>query len=154
MNIIENVTLTEDVTLISLQDSPADMKIISKMFDMISDANIDIDMISQTSSIGSNTTDISFTVSSDDFADVLVIAGKFRELDSNIKINVSSGNCKISVFGEEMRGNPGVVAKVFDALAQVNTDVIMVTTSEVDISLLVVKSDADSSVEAINNMFS
>lgn len=154
MNIIENVTLTEDVTLISLQDSPADMKIISKMFDMISDANIDIDMISQTSSIGSNTTDISFTVSSDDFADVLVIAGKFRELDSNIKINVSSGNCKISVFGEEMRGNPGVVAKVFDALAQVNTDVIMVTTSEVDISLLVVKSDADSSVEAISNMFS
>lgn len=153
MDIIENITLTEDVTLISLQDCPADMAVISKMFNMISDANIDIDMISQTSSIGKNTTDISFTVSSEDFANVLVIARNCRELNFDIKINVSSGNCKISVFGEKMRGNPGVVAKVFDALASVNTDVIMITTSEVDISLLVVKSDANSSVNAIKSIF-
>lgn len=153
MNVIENITMVDDVTLISLQNAPSDMKIVSKMFEMISAANIDIDMISQTSNIGSNLTNLLFTVSSEDFANVLVIAGKFRELDSNIKINVSSGNCKISVFGEGMRGKPGVVSKIFSALASVNTDVIMITTSEVDVSLLVVKSDVDTSVNAIKNAF-
>lgn len=152
MNIIESITLTEDVTLISLQDSPADVKVISQIFDMISNANIDIDMISQTPPTG-NTTNLSFTVSSDDFAKILVIAGNFRELDSNIKINVSSGNCKISVFGDEMRGKPGVVSKVFSALSEANIDVMMVTTSEIDISLLIGKSDAETSVQAIKNMF-
>lgn len=152
MNIIESITLTEDVTLISLQDSPADVKIISQIFNMISGADIDVDMISQTPPTG-NTTNLSFTVSSDDFAKILVIAGKFRELDPNIKINVSSGNCKLSVFGEGMRGNPGVVSKVFSAIAECNTDIIMVTTSEVDISLLVRKSDADAAVQAIKNIF-
>jgi len=152
MKIIESITLTEDITLISLQDSPADVKVISKIFDMISNADIDIDMISQTPPTG-NTTNLSFTVSSDDFAKILVIAGKFRELDSDIKINVSSGNCKISVCGDGMRGKPGVVSKVFGALAKVNTDVIMVTTSEIDISLLVGKSDAETSIQAIKTMF-
>ncbi|MEG2051114.1 MAG: ACT domain-containing protein [Oscillospiraceae bacterium] len=152
MKIIENITLTEDVTLISLQDSTADVKIISQIFEMISKANIDIDMISQTPSIG-NTTNLSFTVSSDDFAKILVIAGKFRELNTNIKINVSSGNSKISILGDAMRGQPGVVSKVFETLAKENTSIIMVTTSEIDISLLVVKSDAESAIQALNKAF-
>ncbi|MEG0979058.1 MAG: ACT domain-containing protein [Oscillospiraceae bacterium] len=152
MKIIENIILTEDVTLISLQDSTADVKIISQIFEMISKANIDIDMISQTPSIG-NTTNLSFTVSSDDFAKILVIAGKFRELNTNIKINVSSGNSKISILGDAMRGQPGVVSKVFETLAKENTSIIMVTTSEIDISLLVVKSDAESAIQALNKAF-
>ena len=152
MKVIESITLTEDVTLISLQDSPADVKFISQIFDMISKAEIDIDMISQTPCIGNNT-NLSFTVSSDDFAKILVIAGKFRELNPNLKINVSSGNCKISVFGEGMRGKPGVVSKVFDVLSEEQTDIIMITTSEVDVSLLVVKSDADSAVQALTKAF-
>ncbi len=153
MKIIESISLTEDVTLISLQDSPADVNFISQIFEMISNADIDIDMISQTPSIG-NTTNLSFTVSSDDFAKILVIAGKFRELDHNIKINVSSGNCKISVLGEGMRGKPGVVSQVFTALAEEKTGIIMVTTSEVDVSILVVKSDADAAVKALTKSFS
>lgn len=152
MNIIERITLTEDITLISLQDSPADVSFISQIFEMISNEGIDIDMISQSPSI-ENTTNLSFTVSSDDFAKILVIAGKFRELNPELKINVSSGNCKISVLGEGMRGKPGVVTSVFKALANENTNIIMVTTSEVDISILVVKSDVESAILALQKKF-
>ncbi len=152
MKIIENITLTEDVTLISLQDSPADIKTISDVFGMISNADIDVDMISQTPPTGI-TTNLSFTVNSDDFSKVLVIAKEIREIDSNIKINVSSGNCKVSVIGDGMRGKPGVVSKIFSALSQVDVDIIMITTSEVDISLLVGKSDSELAVQAITDVF-
>ena len=46
MNTIQSITVVEDVTLISLQDSPADINLISKIFEMISNAGIDVDMIS------------------------------------------------------------------------------------------------------------
>ena len=62
-------------------------------------------------------------------------------------------NCKISIFGEEMRGTPGVAAKVFSAVSKVKADIRMITTSEVDISLLVVKADADMTVVAIREIF-
>lgn len=152
MKIIENITLTEDVTLISLQDSPADIKTISNVFGMISNADIDVDMISQTPPTGV-TTNLSFTVNSNDFSKVLVIAKEIREIDANIKINISSGNCKVSVTGDGMRGKPGVVSKIFSALSQIDVDIIMITTSEVDVSFLVEKSDSELAVQAIKNMF-
>ena len=46
MNGIQSITLKDDVTLISLQDSPADIALVSRIFQMISDAGIDVDMIS------------------------------------------------------------------------------------------------------------
>ena len=45
MKTIQNISVVEDVTLVSLNDSPADMNTISKIFDMISTNNIDVDMI-------------------------------------------------------------------------------------------------------------
>ena len=52
-----------------------------------------------------------------------------------------------------MRGTPGVAAKVFSAVSKVKADIRMITTSEVDISLLVVKADADMTVVAIREIF-
>ena len=42
MKTIQNISVVEDVTLVSLNDSPADMNTISKIFDMISTNNIDV----------------------------------------------------------------------------------------------------------------
>lgn len=152
MNTIEILTVNEDVTLISLSDSPADIKLISKIFEMISQAGIDVDMISQTPPNGAHSS-LSFTVGDDDFGRILEIAAALRQLNPELKLNVSSGNCKISLFGESMRGKPGVAAKVFAAASSANTDIRMITTSETDISLLVVKADLENTVAAIKNVF-
>lgn len=72
-----------------------------------------------------------------------------REINPNLKFSVSSGNCKISVFSEAMRGCPGYSAKIFSALSAHETDIRMVTTSEVDISLLVTESDKETAIAAI-----
>ena len=152
MKLVDNIFVTEDVTLFSLCDAPADIEHMAEVFKMIADAGIDVDMISQFPSSGSGS-GFSFTVNDKDFGPVLSIASELRTRSPKTKISVSSGNCKITVSGEEMRGTPGVSARIFKAAASVNADVRMITTSEIEISLLVVKSDVDNVIEAIKKEF-
>ncbi|MBQ4626981.1 MAG: hypothetical protein IJB45_07015 [Clostridia bacterium] len=153
MKLVENIFITEDVTLFSLCDSPADIGHIAEVFKMIADAGIDVDMISQFPLSGSSS-GFSFTVNDKDFVSVLSIASELRNKNPKTKISVSSGNCKLTVSGEAMRNTPGVSAKVFKAAASVGADVRMITTSEIEIAMLVVKSDVDEVVAAIENEFS
>lgn len=152
MNTIKEINVVEDVTLISLDDSPADISVIARIFDMISGAGIDVDMISQTPPVGYHSR-LSFSVRDDDFGGILEIAAELRKINPELKINVSSGNCKISIYGAEMPGCPGIAAKVFAAAAQAKADIRMITTSETDISLLVVKPDVDAVVAGIKAVF-
>ena len=152
MKLIEKVSYIEDVTLISLHDSPADIKLIAGIFQKISDAGIDVDMISQAPPHGQNSS-LSFTVKDEAFGRILEIAAELRTLNPELKISVSSGNCKISVYGNAMKGAPGVAEKVFSAGAKANVDIRMITTSEVDISLLVVKTDVENAIRAIESCF-
>ncbi len=152
MKLVENIFITEDVTLFSLCDAPADISHMAEVFKLIADAGIDVDMISQFPLSGANS-GFSFTVSDKDFVPVLAIASELRNRSPKTKISVSSGNCKITVSGESMRGTPGVSASVFKAVASIDADVRMITTSEIEIAMLVVKSDVDDVVEAIKNEF-
>ena len=152
MKLVDNIFVTEDVTLFSLCDSPADISHMAEIFKMIADAGIDVDMISQFPLSGSSS-GFSFTVSDKDFIPVLSIASELRNRSPKTKISVSSGNSKITVSGEAMRGTPGVSAGIFKAAASVDADVRMITTSEIEIAMLVVNSDVDDVVEAIKKEF-
>lgn len=152
MKLVDNIYVTEDVTLFSLCDAPADISHMADVFKMIADAGIDVDMISQFPLSGASS-GFSFTVSDNDFVSVLSIASELRNRSPKTKISVSSGNCKITVSGEEMRGTPGVSAAVFKAVASVDADVRMITTSEIEIAMLVVKSDVDEVIAAIEKEF-
>lgn len=152
MNALENLSVTEDVTLITFENAPADINFISKIFRVISGAQINVDMISQTPPRG-NVASVSFTVQDDDFSRLLQVANTFRQTDPGLKISVSNGNCKISVCGEFMRDEFGVAAKVFDAAASVGIDIRIITTSETVISMLVENSGVEAAVEAIKKAF-
>ena len=152
MKLVDNIFITEDVTLFSLYDAPADISHMAEVFKLIADAGIDVDMISQFPLSGASS-GFSFTVNDKDFVAVLAIASELRARSPKTKISVSSGNCKITVSGEAMRGTPGVSARVFKAVSSVDADVRMVTTSEIEIAMLIVKSDVDDVIEAINKEF-
>lgn len=150
MKTIDNITVIENVTLISINDSPADFKVVAQIFEMLSSAGIDVDMISQNPPQG-KTSNLSFTVNDDDLGKVFETASKLRELHPELKLAISSGNTKISVFGEGMRNCPGVASKVFSAIAETGVEVRMITTSEVDISVLVYSHDGDAVYDALNS---
>lgn len=145
------VSIREDITLISLLDSPANIDVISDVFQKIAEAGIDVDMISQAPPNGQHSS-LSFTVGGEDFGGILKVCAELREKNPDLKISVSSGNCKISVFSEEMNGTPGVAAMILRAAASVDADIRMITTSECDLSLLIVKADLENTLNAINNI--
>ena len=143
-----DISVREDVTLISLHDSPAQIDRIAAVFQKIANAGINVDMISQTPPNGQHS-DLSFTVDGEHFGIILRVCAELRETNADLKISVSSGNCKISVLDPEMNDMPGYAAKVLAAAASVHSDIRMVTTSECDISILVVQADLENTVQAI-----
>lgn len=146
------VSIIENVTLISLNDSPADIGVTAEIFEFLANDGIDVDMISQIPPHASVPC-ISFTVKDEDLGKVFAAASRLREFLPEVKLAISSGNSKISVFGAEMKECPGVAAKAFKAISKQNIDVRMITTSEADISVLVYAHDGATVYEALSKAF-
>ena len=133
---VDKITVTEDASLITFSKIPADLRLISEIFLRFGEAGIDIDMISQSAPKGENTS-VSFTVGSEKLVQVLELINEFREEHPSIKPLIAGGNVKIQLYGEQMPGTPGIAARALAALAKTKCDLMLITTSEVDISLLV-----------------
>jgi aspartokinase len=146
------ITTSNDITLITLQNCPSDLTFIANVFHKISSFGVNVDMISMAPTHGAFTS-ISFTISDNDLGKILSFTSDLHD-NSNIKTIVSSGNCKISVYDQGMVNAPGVAAGVFSAAATVNTDIRIITTSEVDISLLVTAADFNETLHAIESSIS
>ena len=115
--------------------------------------DINIDMISQTAPQGS-TQDVSFTTHSSELLKVLQVMSRIREKYSQLKLMVTTGNCKIQLYGEEMREMSGVAAKVMTTLLSKGIEIIMITTSEIDISLIVSPANQQQAVAELECAFS
>lgn len=152
MDAITKITVTEDVALITLQNSPSHMEFITRVFQEIAGRHISVDMISQTAPLGGKIS-LSFTLPDSAMGDIFEIFKMLRAENPELKPVISGGNCKISLSGEAMRTIPGVAANVFDAIAGLNVDIRIITTSEVDISILVTQADCQSVTDALEKAF-
>ena len=128
------IQVSSDVTLVTLRNAPVDMDFIASVFEDIAALNIDIDMISLSPVQGSSTS-VSFTINDDDLMPLLGYTSKLKS--KNIKPIVSSGNSIISLTDNDMADHPGVASKIFRAIADSNIDLRIVTTSQVQVSVLV-----------------
>lgn len=134
------ITVTENVTLVILNSAPSDLCFVSSAFEALAAENIIIDMISQSPPQGS-TSGLAFTLSDQDLGKALTVVSKLREVFPQIKIAVSSGNSKLLISGENMKNNSGIAAQVFKTVAKLQADVRLITTSEIDISILMTQPD-------------
>lgn len=153
MQTITNISVREDVALITLRNCPVNMTFIAKVFKMISDSDVNVDMITQSAPLEGSTS-VSFSINGNDMGKVLELFAVLRNEYPELKSDISAGNCKISVFGEAMRDIPGVAAKTFDIISKLNVDLRLITTSEVDISVLIPKADFDTTHEALVKAYS
>lgn len=148
MNGVSKISVTEDISLISFNNVPRDLSVTSQIMTEFSVQNINIDMISQSAPTG-ETADVSFTVNSEDMVRALAIIQRFREQHPSVRPIVSSGNCKIQLYGEEMRSRPGVAAQTFTVASSLTDEIMLITTSEVDISILVAQHAVESVLEGL-----
>ena len=148
MKIIERIDALENVTLISLENAPSGIAFLSELFALISKNGVNVDMIARTPARVSGA-DLCFTVGDGDLSKALEISNELRRQNGGIKAGVNSGNVKISVFGEAMRASHGVAAKVFKTVADAGAEILLLTTSEVDISILLTQHDAQKALQSL-----
>lgn len=149
---VSRIDVTEEVALVSFSRIPLDLAFISEIFASFSRNGIILDMISQTAPVGDNCS-ISFTCLDADMVKVLSVSKDFSTRHPSVVPLVTSGNCKIQLYGEEMRATHGVFARAIAALAKTGIEIKQITTSEVDISILVCAMHLDAALEAVKTAF-
>lgn len=150
--LVRGVTRDNDVARISLcgvEDTPGKAFTV---FSLVSKEDIGVDLILQ--SIGSEgRKDISFTVKESDLDRVLKI---FEENDEKIgaqEVKYTTDVSKVSIVGAGMVNNAGVATSMFEALYNAHINISMISTSEIKISVLVARKDAERAVNAIHDKF-
>lgn len=128
--------------------------IAAKLFRRLSDENISVDMIIQSYARRKNkSNDITFTISSEDFKRESDILEKIKDEIGAVEIHINEDIAKVSIVGAGMVDKPGIAATMFEAIASVDVNIKMIATSEIKISCLVSRSEADKCVKALCKNF-
>ena len=151
--LIRGVTRDNDVARIAvcgLEDSPG---IAFKVFSILAKEGINVDVIIQ--SIGrENKKDISFTVTKANLTPALEALEREKAALNYENIKHNENMSKVSIVGAGMTNNPGVAAKMFEALYDAGINIHMIATAEIKVSVLINVQNADRAVEVIHNKFS
>ena len=150
--IIAGISSTQNdakVSLIGVKDKPG---IAAKIFKPLSENSVNVDMVVQNISANGKETDLTFTIKSDDLNKTKRVIEsnksiKFRKL--LIKKNVS----KVSIIGVGMITTPGITYRMFQALAVRKINILVISTSEIKISVLVSTKHVKRAVVALHKEF-
>mgnify|MGYP001344166952 CR=1 FL=1 len=133
------------ITIIGVEDKPG---VAANIFEPLSKAQINVDMVIQNISSDEKTTDITFTVKRDDISKTKQIIKSdskvnFKEIIQNNKV------AKISIVGAGMVSTPGVTYRMFRALSDENINILAISTSEIKLSVII---DEDNTLKAIKKL--
>ncbi len=150
--LISGVAKDTDVARISVTGIPDEPGLAFKMFSKLSAKNINIDIILQ--SIGHDgKKDISFTVAKDRTEEAKACLQTYVENHGAKELICNTDVAKISIVGAGMESHAGVATKMFEALYDAQINIQMISTSEIKVSVLIDKKDADRAVAAIHDKF-
>ncbi|MCI8321522.1 MAG: aspartate kinase [Dorea sp.] len=140
---------TARISVIGVLDKPG---IAFNIFDTLAKNNINVDIILQ--SVGrEGTKDISFTVAGDDMEHAIEILNKNKKRLTIQEVSCNPNVAKLSVVGAGMMSNPGVAARMFEALYNSRVNINMISTSEIRITVLVDEKDIDKAMNAVHDGF-
>ncbi|KFD40558.1 aspartate kinase [Peptococcaceae bacterium SCADC1_2_3] len=150
--IVTGVAYDLNVAKIGLFDVPDQPGIAWRIFKTLADENINVDMIVQ-SFMRDARNDISFTVSKTDLKRSLAVIEHIKD-----KINIKDYSfddevAKVSIVGAGMMSNPGVAALMFEALAEENINIEMISTSEIKVSCVIKAKETEKAVKSLHKKF-
>jgi aspartate kinase len=137
------------VTVSGVPDQPG---IAAKLFRLLADRDVNVDMIVQNVS-DHGVTDISFTVPHDELG---TADESMRALASELGATVVTTDqdiARVSLVGAGMKSNPGVAAKTFEVLASAGINIEMISTSAIRISCIVREAEVEKAVQLLHDAF-
>jgi len=124
----------------------------ARIFKELAGASINIDMIIQNIS-ACGQTDISFSVPREDLVKTKKLMKSVSKAIDFKSINVDEDIAKISIVGIGMRGHSGVAFQMFNVLAGKNINILMISTSEIKISVIIRKKYAKLAIKTLHKAF-
>jgi len=137
------------ITIIAVEDRPG---VAANIFEPLSKAQINVDMVIQNISSDQKTTDITFTVKRDDVSKTKQILKddtkvNYKEIIHNNKV------AKVSIVGAGMVSTPGVTYRMFRALSDEKINILAISTSEIKLSVIIEEDDTLKAVKKLHTVF-
>ena len=150
--IVSSVAKDMDVARISVIGVRNEPGIAFKMFSLLANKGVNVDIILQ--SVGRDSKkDISFTTNLSSLDAALAVINENKDMFGDCEVVSDTSIAKVSIVGAGMINNAGVAAKMFEALYDAHINIQMISTSEIKISVLIDKEMADLAVSTIHSKF-
>ncbi len=150
--LISGIAFNRDEAQITVRGVPDTPGIAFQILGAVAEANIEVDMIVQNIS-GDNVTDFTFTVNRIDYDRVSEIVNKVASDLGATDVSGRNDIAKVSVVGVGMRSHAGIASKMFQALANEQINILMISTSEIKISVVVDEKYLELAVRTLHETF-
>jgi aspartate kinase len=150
--IITGITSTKNdakVTMIGVKDKPG---VAATIFKPLSLNNINVDMVVQNISLNGKETDLTFTIKLEDLKKTEKIIKRNKKISFR-KLNYDKSVSKVSIIGVGMITTPGITYRMFQALAAKKINIMVISTSEIKISVLISNKQVKKAVAALHKEF-
>ena len=150
--VVSGVAYDKNQVKVTVQGVPDKPGVAAKIFNTISDNNIVVDMIIQNVGEG-GLTDMSFTVPKTDAKKINEVMKKIVAEIGAKGVAVKEDIAKVSIVGVGMRSHSGVASKMFTAMAKEGINIMMISTSEIKISIVIDAKYTELAVRVLHETF-
>ena len=137
------------ITVIGVEDKPG---VAANIFEPLSKAQINIDMVIQNISLDQKTTDITFTIKREDVSKTLNILKNNKEVDYK-NITHNDKVAKVSIVGAGMVSTPGITYRMFRALSNEKINILAISTSEIKLSVIIDENNTLNAIKKLHTIF-
>ena len=138
------------VTVCGVEDKPG---VAAALFEPLAASGVSVDTIVQNTSADRTTTDISFTVTTDDLPQAMREMAAMQSALGSAQVISDSSLASVSVVGSGMQNTPGYASRMFRILADGGINIDMITTSEIRISCIIDREQAHEAVRLLHRGF-
>jgi len=150
--LISGIAFNRDEAQLTVRGVPDTPGIAYRILGAVADANFEVDMIVQNIS-GDNVTDFTFTVNRTDYEQVSEIVNNVATELGATDVSGRKDIAKLSIVGVGMRSHAGVASKMFAALAAEQINILMISTSEIKVSVVVDEKYLELGVRTLHDAF-
>jgi len=137
------------ITIMGVEDKPG---VAANIFEPLSKAQINVDMVIQNISSDQKTTDITFTIKRDDVSKTLDILKNNKDIDYKNIIHNDKVS-KVSIVGAGMVSTPGITFRMFRALSEEKINILAISTSEIKLSVIIDENNTLNAIKKLHTIF-
>ncbi|MGE5723484.1 MAG: aspartate kinase [Sphingomonadales bacterium] len=151
--LITGIAYDKNEARITLTDIPDRPGTVAAIFAPLAEANINVDMIVQSTPRSGEKADITFTVPKAALAHTTDVLEKAKDKIGFTEMLSNTNVCKVSVVGVGMRSNAGIAATMFEALAARGINILAITTSEIKVTVLIDEEYTELAVRVLHTAY-